>query len=356
VNTSLLLQEIAEQPGVVARMLTTQVAHITQIADAIRAANPRFVVIAARGTSDNAARYAQYLFGSHNGMTTALATPSLYTADLRTPQPAANGQLQPSLRDALVIGISQSGQSPDIVAVLHAARRDGALSIAITNDADSPLAQAATHVIALGAGEERSVAATKTYTAQLTALAMLSSCWRLGALDPALAALPAAVQAALAAEPAARTAAQALAPAERCVVLGRGFHYATAFEAALKIKELTYLLAEPYSSADFKHGPMALIEGGFPVIVVAAGAAFKSEFDALRDLLAERGATVVALHDAANPARANEHTIALPEALPDWLSPIASIIPAQLMAYHLAHARGHNPDAPRTISKVTLTR
>jgi glucosamine--fructose-6-phosphate aminotransferase (isomerizing) len=349
VTHSTLLSEIAEQPDVIARLIDAQTASIKAIAAQVRAAAPRFVTIAARGTSDNAARYAQYVFGSHNGMTTALATPSLYTA------PGDGGQ-RPALRDALVIGISQSGQSPDIVEVVKAGRRDGALTIAITNDPASPLANAAAHTIALGAGVERSVAATKTYTAQLTALAMLASCWRHSEPDSAMRALPDAARKALGAQDQAQAAAQALAQASRCVVLGRGYHYATAFEAALKIKELTYLLAEPYSSADFKHGPMALIEGGFPVILIASGAAFKGEFDALRTMLADRKATVVTFADAAHGPRANEYSVDLASASAEWLSPISGIIPAQLLAYHLARARGHNPDAPRTISKVTLTR
>lgn len=344
-----MLTEIGEQPQVIARLIDAQSAPIKAIAAQIRAAAPRYVVIAARGTSDNAARYAQYLFGAHNGMTTALATPSLFTAQ-------ADGGQRPSMRDALVIGISQSGQSPDIVEVIRSGKRDGALTIALTNDASSPLADAATHVIPLGAGVERSIAATKTYTAQLTALALLSSCWRHGAPDPVIDILPESANAALAAADQAQTAARALAQAARCVVLGRGYHFATAHETSLKIKELTYLLAEPYSSADFKHGPMALIEGGFPVILIASGVAFKTEFDALRSMFAERKATVLALTDAHHGARANEHVIALAQAPAEWLGPISAIIPGQLLAYHLAHARGHNPDAPRTISKVTLTR
>jgi glucosamine--fructose-6-phosphate aminotransferase (isomerizing) len=185
---------------------------------------------------------------------------------------------------------------------------------------------------------------------------MLSSYWRSGELDPSLRTLPAAIHAALNAETAAQAAAEALAHANRCVVLGRGFQFATAFETALKIKELTYLLTEPYSSADFKHGPMALIEQGFPVIVIATGETFKAEFDALRTELQHRKATVVALHDASNPALSGEHSVPLPEMASEAFAPIAAIVPAQLIAFHLSRARGLNPDAPRTISKVTLTR
>jgi glutamine---fructose-6-phosphate transaminase (isomerizing) len=350
--TSVLHDEIFEQPDVIQRLLENETGNVAAIAAAVHKNDPRYVVIAARGTSDNAARYAQYVFGAHNKLTVALATPSLYSLYGSAPR----------LDGALAIGISQSGQSPDIVQVLAEARSQGSPTIAITNDPASPLARAADHVIPLHAGQERSVAATKTYTAQLTALALLSVQLRAAAGEAgqagtaALEALPAEVRCALTAEAQARDSAQALAGASRCVVLGRGFNYATAFETALKIKELTYLLAEPYSSADFKHGPIALVEPGFPLVIVAAGATLKSELDALRISLRERNAAVTVIGDADNPALPGEHYIPVSAQLPEWLSPIAAITPGQLLAYHLAFARGHNPDQPRTISKVTLTR
>lgn len=350
--TSVLHDEIFEQPDVIQRLLDNETANVADMAEAVHARDPRYVVIAARGTSDNAARYAQYVFGAHNKLTVALATPSLYSLYGRAPR----------LDGALAIGISQSGQSPDIVQVLIEARAQGSPTIAITNDPASPLAKAADHVIPLHAGQERSVAATKTYTAQLTALALLSMQLRAAAGEAnmagtaALEALPSAVQRTLTAETQAREAALALAGASRCVVLGRGFNYATAFETALKIKELTYLLAEPYSTADFKHGPIALVEPGFPLVIVAAGSTLKAELDAFRVSLRERNATVTVIGDEDNPALPGEHYIPISAQLPEWLSPIAAVAPGQLLAYHLAFARGHNPDQPRTISKVTLTR
>jgi glucosamine--fructose-6-phosphate aminotransferase (isomerizing) len=346
-SPSVLHSEIQSQPDVVQNLLQTESAHIARIARAVAVRDPRYIVIAARGTSDNAARYGQYIFGAHNRLTTALAAPSLYSRFEATPR----------VDGALVIGISQSGQSPDIVQVLADARRQGAPTIAVTNDAQSPLALAAEHVIALHAGAERSVAATKTYTAQLTALTLLSAhlaedAARIAALE----ALPAAMRRALESEAQSQAAAAAIHDAARCVVLGRGFHYATAFETALKIKELTYLLAEPYSTADFAHGPIAMIEPGFPVIMIAAGPTLRQESDELRASLAALGARVIVLGDAHNPPRAGEHYIALPNELPEWLGPIAAILPGQLLAFHLAHARGADPDRPRTIRKVTLTK
>ena len=344
---SVLHSEIFEQPQIAQNLLQLESVRIAAIAAALRARDPRYVLIAARGTSDNAARYAQYVFGIHNRLTTALAAPSIYSRFNATPR----------MDGALTIGVSQSGQSPDIVQVLIEARRQGAPTVAVTNDESSPLAQAAEFVIPLHAGAERSIAATKTYTAQLTALALLSA--HLATDDKRLAALhtlPEALQRTLDAEEQAQTAATALRGASRCVVLGRGFQYATAFELALKIKELSYLLAEPYSTADFAHGPIAMIESDFPVLLIAAGATLRDETDELRRSLLRHGARLIVLGDEHNPPQDGEIAVPITAGLPEWLSPIAAILPGQLLAFHLAHARGFDPDLPRTIRKVTLTR
>jgi glutamine---fructose-6-phosphate transaminase (isomerizing) len=255
-----------------------------------------------------------------------------------------------------VFGISQSGQSPDIVAVLDAARAQQAYTVAVTNEPASPLAKAADVTIPLHAGAERSVAATKTYTLQLTALAMLSSHWRGDGLGAELTALSDEVSSVFAVEARIREAAAALARHDHCVVLGRGFNYCTAFEIALKIKELAYVLAEPYSTADFMHGPLALIEEGFPVVLVAAGTVLKNELDGFRASLLKRKALLITLGDQHYTPLPGEYFIPVGSALSEWLSPIGAVIPGQLLAYHTALARGVNPDQPRTISKVTLTR
>jgi len=239
VSDSVLLSEIAEQPGVLERLLRDAAPEIEAIASDIRARGVHHVVIAARGSSDNAARYAQYLFGSHNRLTVTLATPSLFTL-YRTP---------PMMTGALVVGISQSGESPDLVAVVEEGRRQGCPTLAITNVAGSPLTAVADHTIVLRAGQERSIAATKTYTAQLAALAMFSTAlaqnkeWR-----QELARVPEFVADALrAGDEAIVIAAGALKNAGHGVVLGRGFNFATAFEIALKAKELACVAVEPYS-------------------------------------------------------------------------------------------------------------
>jgi glucosamine--fructose-6-phosphate aminotransferase (isomerizing) len=261
------------------------------------------------------------------------------------------------LEDALVLGISQSGQSPDIVAVVEEGRRQGALTVAVTNMPESPLAQAAEHVLALGAGEEQAVAATKTYTAQLAALGLLSV--QLAEDEARLRALqrvPAAVQAALRLEEQIASAAQRYAHADACVVVGRGFNYATAFEIALKLKELTYMMAEPYSSADFRHGPVAIVEHGFPVIVVAPQGEVYDDVVALTRKLADRDAELTVIADQDAPLALARVPLRLPVALPAWLSPFTCIVPGQLLAHHITLAKGYDPDHPRGLTKVTKTR
>jgi len=339
-----LYSEIHEQPAVIQRLLDTEAVHVADVGRALAARDIRYVVIAARGTSDNAARYAQYVFGAQNRLTVALATPSLYSVY----------KCSPCLAGALVIGISQSGQSPDIISVLQEARRQGAPTVAVTNDPCSPLALIAEYVLELHAGEERSIAATKTYTAQLVALAMLSLSMA-GAHFDLLDSIPGAMQEALRSEPEARAAAERIARSDRCVVVGRGFNYATTFEIALKIKELSYVEAEPYSSADFRHGPIAMIEPDFPVILIAVGQAMRGEMVGLRDSLRERGASLVVLGDDVSFHHSRDVWLPVPPDIPEWLTPIVAIVPGQLLAYHLALARGSDPDRPRALHKVTLT-
>jgi len=343
---SCLSDEIHEQPEVLLRLLDMQTETAAQIAAAIRARDVRYAVIAARGTSDNAARYAQYLFGAAIELPVALATPSLFSV-YRTP---------PQLRDALVLGISQSGQSPDIVAVIEEGRRQRALTVAVTNAPDSPLAHAAAHVLPLGVGEERAVAATKTYTAQLAALALLAV--QLAGDGKRLASLrsvPEAVDKALTLEESISMAAQRYAYATECVVLGRGYNYATAFEIALKLKELTYIVAEPYSSADFRHGPVAIVERGFPAVVVAPQGLVYPDMLALAHELAAHEAELIVISEQDEPLRLARVPLRLPVTLPEWLSPFTCVVPGQLLALHVTLAKGYDPDHPRGLKKITET-
>jgi glucosamine--fructose-6-phosphate aminotransferase (isomerizing) len=342
----LLQQEIHEQPAALGRLLEAESARIDRIAAAIQARAPRFVLIAARGSSDNAARYGQYLFGAHNRLPVALATPSLFTLY----------QSPPRLEEALVLAISQSGQSPDILAVVEEGNRQGALTLALTNDVASPLAQLAGHTIDLHAGPERSIAATKTYTTSLMALALLGTALSGDKTHhQALDLVPAFVAETLVATDSILAAARAFREAEACVVLGRGYNYSTAFEIALKLKELTYVLAEPYSSADFQHGPVALVDKDFPVIAVVPHGRTADELTAFLEGLQARHPHLVAITAVQSLLEIAHTPIPLPADLPEWLSPLAAVVPGQLFALGLALAKGIDPDNPRGLKKVTRT-
>jgi glucosamine--fructose-6-phosphate aminotransferase (isomerizing) len=340
-------KEIREQPGALGRLLGEGREAAEQAAGAVRKAAPRFVVVAARGSSDNAARYAQYLFGAHNRLQVCLAAPSLYTFY----------DAAPSLEGALVVGISQSGQSPDIVAVVESGRRQGALTLAVTNRPGSPLARAAAHTLPLLAGEERAVAATKTYTSQLCALAMLSAA--LEAKETRwseLARVPGLVEEAIGRNADVGDKVARYRYADQFVVVGRGFNYATAFEVALKMKETSYVVAEPYSPADLLHGPVAMIDRGFPVLVVATTGRVLSDLSALADRLDRRSAELVALSDDPGVLGRARVGLPLPAGVPEWVSPMVAVVPGQMWAVALARTRGLDPDQPRGLSKVTETR
>ncbi len=343
--TTFLEQEINSQPDVIAHLLDREGTRVHQIVASL----PPFehVLIAARGTSDHAAIYAKYAWASLAGYPVGLATPALYTL-YHTP---------PRLPNTLVVGISQSGQSPDIVAVLEEAKRQQRPTLAITNDGSSPLAAIADHVIELHAGVEHSVAATKTYTAQLAVMAMLAAALSGDAARQAeLAALPAAIASTLAGMGPVTDLAARYRSNEQYVVIGRGFNFASALELALKLKELTYVMAVAYSSADFRHGPIATVGERMPVLMFRPRGATFADLSELTSELKDRGAELLVISD--DPAAAQGADALLPFAagMPEWLSPIAAIVPGQALALHLAVGRGGDPDRPRGLSKVTLTR
>lgn len=341
---SFLEQEIASQPGVIAELLDTETERVKRIVASL----PPFeyTLIAARGTSDHAATYANYVWASLAGYPVALATPSLYSLYHKPPR----------MDGALVVAVSQSGQSPDIVAVLEEGKRQGRPTLAITNDGSSPLAATADHVIEIHAGPERSVAATKTYTAQLAVMALLGAAFsKDDARFAELQRLPQALQTTLDRAVAVGSRAERYRYMEQCVIIGRGYNYATALELSLKLKELTYVMSNAYSSADFRHGPIATIYEGLPtILIMPGGVVFEDMLDLARDLR-NRGAELLIVSDeeAAKPFA----TTLLPIApdLPEWLSPLATIMPGQILALHLAQAKGFDPDKPRGLRKVTLT-
>jgi glucosamine--fructose-6-phosphate aminotransferase (isomerizing) len=323
--------EIAEQPVVAARLLEHGRPRAASIAERVKEAAPRGFAIAARGSSDNAALYAKYLFGIRNGSLVALAAPSLFTHYGKPPR----------LEGECVIGISQSGESPDVIAVVEEARRQGSLTLAITNEPGSRLAATAELVLPLEAGPEVSVPASKTYTASVLALALISE-----ALHPdpgfrsALDAIPNAITRTLERE----GELESLVPGlmgPRAIVLGRGFNFSTAEEIALKLSETSYVLARAWSLADFEHGPIAIMEAGLPALFVDGGGIVAANLESVKAQLVAKGCPVLHLLDATG--------------LPEELTPITLAVAGQLLAHHVAVARGFDPDSPRTIQKVTRT-
>ena len=343
-----LHSEICEQPECLDRLVRKNRKAAEEIARHINERDIRYVFVSARGTSENAARYANYLWGARNGLPIALAAPSLFTYY----------DCPPRLRGALVVGISQSGRSPDIVSVVAEGKRQECLTLAITNAVDSPLAQVADFVLDIDAGEENAVAATKTYSAELMAIAMLSTALRQEKSEwQILARVPGWTAEALGHDSVLPDQVQRYRAMSSCVVLGRGFNYATAYEWALKLKELTYVEAEPYSSADFMHGPIAMVNSGFPILaVVPAGAVYASTIEVLRNLRHDRSAELLVISDEPEALALAQTSLSLPPGIPEWLSPLVSIVPAQLFCYHLALARGCDTESPRGIHKVTETR
>jgi glutamine---fructose-6-phosphate transaminase (isomerizing) len=342
-----LYSEIFEQPSILRGLLEEQNNSIAEIASEIRKRNVDFVFLAARGTSDNAGRYANYIWGAYNGLPVALATPSLFTYY----------QKPPRLNNALVLGVSQSGKSPDIVSVLAEGRKQGCLTLAITNEKDSPLTKEADFVIDIQAGAEKAVAATKTYTAELMALAMLSAALGNDAQrKEELNQVPDWADKILSQNDHIQAIAQRYLYMERCVVLGRGFNYSTAFEWSLKLKELTYVVAEPYSSADFQHGPIAMVERGFPIMAVApGGCVFASLKNMLVELRNNLNAELLVISDQQSVLELAQSSIELPAGIPEWITPLITIIPAQLFCNHLTHTKGYSAESPRSIRKVTET-
>jgi glutamine---fructose-6-phosphate transaminase (isomerizing) len=343
---TLFRREIAEQPAVAEQVLATVAGRAAEVAAAIRSADPAGLVIAARGSSDHAAVYAKYLFEARNSLPVALAAPSLFTLYRRPPD----------LRRFCVLAISQAGASTDIVEVVAEAARQGAVTVAVTNDARSPLAAAARHVVELGAGPERSVPATKTYTASLLAMALLSHALR---PEPELAAalgrVPEALRRVLAVEAELEPLVAALRGATRLAVLGRGYNLATALEVGLKLMEAAYLVTEARSVADFLHGPIAIIEPGFPALLLDAAGPAAGEMAGLAAQLRGRGARVLALGDDRLPAD-DGLGVRLATGLPESLTPLPFAVAGQLLTAGLAAARGIDPDRPRGLKKVTISR
>ena len=338
--TSRMLEEAMSAAGCVARQLSQDAGAYVELGRTLRATNFNTVLTVARGSSDHAASYCAYLIMARLGRIVAslpMSLVTLYKSPLIT-------------RDTLTIAISQSGQSPDIIAPIRYFRDGGATTVALVNDIASPLAKAAEWALPLHAGTELSVAATKSFIASLVAGARLVAEWQDDdALKDGLAALPAALRAAAGADWSA--ALDVLAPARSIMVVGRGISFPIALEAALKFKETSALQAEAFSGAEIKHGPMALIEDGYPLLMFATRGPAQASLVALAAEMRGRGARVL----LAAPADVAERDLTLPVAATPDLDPIVAIQSFYVLAAQLAHARGMDPDRPRHLAKITRT-
>jgi glucosamine--fructose-6-phosphate aminotransferase (isomerizing) len=342
-----MLDEIREQAGALERTLSEELRRLARFERLIAKRKPRLIVLVARGTSDNAALFGRYLLEITTGIPVSLAAPSIATV-YRAPI---------NYQDALVVAISQSGESTDTNLVLERASEHGAVTIGITNEKSSTLAKLADYTFLVRAGRERSVAATKTYTGQVLILYLIAAALGGAIRRDDLERIPESVQDALSLEPQIADLSERYRFMRYGVVMGRGLNYANAFELALKLMETCYVVAERFSSADFLHGPIALVEPNFPVFAFAPpGVTWPSIGETLRKLHGLH-ADILAITDRGNrevDACATK-IIRLPRRMKELMTPIPYIVPAQLFAAHLAAQKGLNPDQPRTLKKVTLT-
>jgi glucosamine--fructose-6-phosphate aminotransferase (isomerizing) len=338
-----MLEEIAQQPAVLEKTIAEEKLKLTKLGEVLRARDIDLIVLAARGSSDNAALFGRYLLEVTTGIPVSLSAPSVHTL--------YHAKLK--LSRALVIGVSQSGEGIDINAVLEQAKASGAFTLGITNNADSSMAQIADETLLTHAGPEKSVAATKTYTAQMLHFYMLASA--LGGADIEYEKIPAFADEALKLRPEIEELVQRYVFMENCVVVGRGMNYGNSYELALKLMETCYVVAERFSSADFFHGPLAIVERRFPVILFAPpGVTKQGTMDLLKRLRELQADSLAITNDPEIAALSSQH-LQMDQDFDEFLSPIPYIVPAQLFAALLAEAKGLNPDEPRSLSKITRT-
>lgn len=338
-----MLAEILEQPAVLQRTIDAEREKMTRLGDFLRQKDIDLIVIAARGSSDNAALFGRYLLEMTTGIPVSLSAPSVYTL--------YNAKLR--LNRALVIGVSQSGEGVDINLVLERAKDAGAFTVGITNEAESTMARLADETLLIHAGREKSVAATKTYTGQMLHFYMLAAAIGDKRIDYYR--IPEFTEKALELRPAVEEMVQRYAFMENCVVVGRGVNYGNSYELALKLMETCYVVAERFSSADFFHGPLAIVERRFPVILFGpAGVTQPGNIDLLMRLK-ELHADCLSITNSSEIASLSARSLTLPSDIDEILTPIPFVVPAQMFAAYLSVAKGLDPDAPRSLTKVTKT-
>ena len=342
---SLMLKEIAEQPAALERTIASEREKITRLARALTARDIDLIVLVARGSSDNAALFGRYLLEITTGIPVSLSAPSVHTI--------YHAKLD--LKRALVVGVSQSGEGEDINRVLENARDCGAFTIGITNEAASSMVKLVDETFLMHGGREQSVAATKTFTGQMMLFYMLAAALAGDRVSIDYERIPEFAARAVEQKPAIVELVQRYVFMENCVVVGRGLAYANAYEFALKLMETCYVVAERFSSADFLHGPLAMIERHFPVMVFAPPGEMLAGTKDLIARLSELKADTLAITADLEVAASCSRSIIMPREIDEFLAPIPYIIPAQLFAALLAEAKGLDPDKPRSLSKVTRT-
>lgn len=340
---SLMLQEIAEQPIALETTLNGEESKYDSLGKTLREKDIRMIVLVARGSSDNASLFGRYLLEISCGIPVSLCAPSVFTLyDAKV-----------NYKDALVIGVSQSGEGTDINTVLEKAKASGAMTLGITNESESSMSKIVDESLLIHAGREKSVAATKTYTGQMLHFYLLANA--LGERRYEVEKIPEFVSKALELKPSVAEIAKRYVFMNDCVVVGRGLNYGNSYELALKLMETCYVVAERFSSADFFHGPLAIVERKFPAIFFGPqGVTKKSNMDLL-ERLKELGADSLSITNDDDIAALSSNSIRLPSDIEEFLSPIPFVVPAQLFAALLAEEKGLNADAPRSLSKVTKT-
>ena len=344
-----MLDEIRQQPNVVRRIIDEEFHRVEALAQEIKRRKIAYAYVAGRGTSDNAALYGKYLLEIQHGLPVALAAPSVFTLYEAAPRLGEN---------AFALGISQSGEAPDVIEVVRQARETGALTACITNEPDSALAQAAEYPLLIGAGEERGIAATKTFTGSLALLALLATAMDEGHPERLehLRRAADAMEKSLSLEDAIHHLVERYADMQDCMILGRGYNQATAAELALKLTETCSVSARSYSAAEFQHGAIVRVAKGYPCLLFAPdGKAFAPMAALAEKLRAQHPALICFAHDAAFLA-GSETAVRIPAAVAEWVSPLVYSVAAQLFTYQLSTRKGFDPDSPRGLTKVTLTR
>jgi len=341
---SIMLSEIEHQPEALEQTLNRERSKVLKIAKAVKSSDIQLIVLVARGTSDNAALFGRYLLELTTGIPVSLCAPSIHTLYKKSL----------ALKNTLVVGVSQSGEGVDINVVLENCAKSGAKTLAITNHAESSMAKIADETIITRAGVEKSVAATKTYTCQLLAFHMLAAALSDGNLEP-LTAIPEYAQKSVGLLSHIDTLIERYRFMNHCVVVARGLNYANAYEFSIKLMETCYVIAERFSSADFLHGPIAVLQRDFPVMLFAPPGPTLDDMHQLAEKTRELHADSLIISSEPDILKLATKAVKIPAKIPELLTPIPYIIPAQIFAAKLAAVKGLSPDQPRGLSKVTRT-